>query len=75
MQTLPVTIDVGTNTRSILDDPYYIGTRTARPPAGDKAYDALITEFFDAAQEIYGPQVLIQVRQAGCVYICMYACT
>jgi malate dehydrogenase (oxaloacetate-decarboxylating)(NADP+) len=57
-----VTIDVGTNTQSILDDPFYIGVRSPRPKVGDEAYDALITEFFDAAQEVYGPQVLIQVH-------------
>ena len=59
-QTLPVHIDVGTNTDSILEDPFYQGLRQRRDRSA--AYDALISEFFAAAQEAYGQNVLIQVR-------------
>ena len=60
MKTLPVHIDVGTNTQSILDDPYYIGLRKHRDRSS--AYDELVAEFFDAAQELYGKNVIIQVK-------------
>ncbi len=59
MKTLPVHIDVGTNTQSILEDPYYIGLRKTRDRSS--AYDELISEFFDAAQDLYGKNVLVQV--------------
>lgn len=61
-QTLPVHIDVGTNTQSIIADPFYQGIR--QPRDRSVAYDELIAEFFDAAQEAYGRNVLIQVKTA-----------
>lgn len=58
-QTLPVHIDVGTNTASIIQDPFYLGIKRGRERG--PSYDALIAEFFQAAQEVYGRNVLIQV--------------
>jgi malate dehydrogenase (oxaloacetate-decarboxylating) len=55
--TLPVALDVGTNNKTLLDDPYYMGMRH---PRIDKAeYDAFVDQFIDAAQKRW-PGVLIQ---------------
>jgi malate dehydrogenase (oxaloacetate-decarboxylating)(NADP+) len=56
-RTLPVTLDVGTNTEAILADPLYCGTRRRRIERAD--YDALVEEFVAATQEVF-PGVLIQ---------------
>lgn len=56
-RTLPVTLDVGTNTESILADPLYCGTRRRRIERAE--YDALVEEFVAATQEVF-PGVLIQ---------------
>ena len=56
-RTLPVTLDVGTNTESILADPLYCGTRRRRIERSE--YDALVEEFVAATQEVF-PGVLIQ---------------
>ncbi|GJM13401.1 MAG: NAD-dependent malic enzyme [Pseudohongiella sp.] len=55
--TLPVALDVGTNNKTLLDDPYYIGTR--HPRIDKEEYDAFVDEFIDAAQKRW-PGVLIQ---------------
>lgn len=34
-----------------------------QPRSQGPEYDELVTEFMTAAQEVYGPQVLLQVRQ------------
>jgi malate dehydrogenase (oxaloacetate-decarboxylating)(NADP+) len=52
-----VTIDVGTNNESLLQDSFYVGLRQHRT-TGD-AYDELIEEFITAAHEVF-PGVLIQ---------------
>ena len=60
---LPVHIDVGTNTQSILDDPMYMGLRQLRDRSS--TYDELIEEFILACQNLYGKTVLLQFEDFG----------
>ena len=55
--TLPVALDVGTNNKILLDDPYYMGTR--HPRIEKAKYDAFVDDFINAAQKRW-PGVLIQ---------------
>jgi malate dehydrogenase (oxaloacetate-decarboxylating)(NADP+) len=61
-QCLPVMLDVGTDTDAVRNDPFYLGSRTARLAGPD--YDALIEEFVVAAQETF-PGVLVQFEDFG----------
>jgi malate dehydrogenase (oxaloacetate-decarboxylating)(NADP+) len=54
---LPVTLDVGTNNETLLNDPLYIGMQHRR--LRGSAYDDLVEEFVTAACEVF-PHVLIQ---------------
>jgi malate dehydrogenase (oxaloacetate-decarboxylating)(NADP+) len=54
---LPVTLDMGTNNETLLNDPYYVGLRRRRVTGA--AYDELIDEFITAAREVF-PDVIIQ---------------
>jgi malate dehydrogenase (oxaloacetate-decarboxylating)(NADP+) len=55
--TLPIHIDVGTNTQKYLDDPLYLGLRQRRIP--DAEYDALMEEFLTEMKKTF-PDLLLQ---------------
>ncbi len=61
--TLPVTLDVGTNTRELLEDPCYVGVRA--PREGGAAYYALVDEFVRAVTAVCGPRTLLQWEDFG----------
>ena len=54
---LPITIDVGTNNESLLDDPLYIGQN--RPRIDKSDYMELMDEFIDAVKLVY-PKAVVQ---------------
>ncbi|MDR5859049.1 NAD-dependent malic enzyme [Halomonas eurihalina] len=55
--TLPITLDVGTNNQALLDDPMYMGWR--HPRVSQEEYDAFMAEFIAAVKRRW-PQVLLQ---------------
>ena len=56
-RTLPVSLDVGTENQSLLDDPLYLGWR--KPRLRGEQYLELVDEFVAAAKKVF-PSVVIQ---------------
>jgi malic enzyme len=57
VRTLPISLDVGTDNQSLLDDPLYLGRR--EPRLRGAAYQDLVDEFVTAARAVF-PEVVIQ---------------
>ncbi|CAM8919699.1 unnamed protein product [Rhodiola kirilowii] len=55
---LPITIDVGTNNETLLNDEFYIGLKQRR--ATCQEYADLLEEFMSAVKTQYGEKVLVQ---------------
>lgn len=56
-RTLPISLDVGTDNKALLDDPFYLGWREPRL-RGEK-YLQLVDEFVIAAKKVF-PKIVIQ---------------
>jgi len=54
---LPIQVDTGTNNKTLLDDPLYIGLRRERERGA--AYDELLDELVEAIQKRYGSKTII----------------
>lgn len=62
-ETLPVTLDVGTNNPALLKDPHYVGLRQKRE-RGAK-FEALVDEFVQGVRNNFGSNCLIQWEDFG----------
>jgi malate dehydrogenase (oxaloacetate-decarboxylating)(NADP+) len=59
VNTLPITLDLGTNNEKLLNDPLYMGVRHRR--IDEAEYNEILDEFVVAVQEVF-PNALIQLE-------------
>lgn len=62
---LPITLDVGTNTQSILNDPFYTGLRQKRIAPLCPEHLAFMDEFVSSVQQVFGKGCLVQWEDFG----------
>lgn len=55
--TIPICLDLGTNTQRYLDDPFYMGIRQKR--VGDAEMEAFMDEFMEEMSHAF-PKLMIQ---------------
>lgn len=61
-EVLPVSLDVGTNNQTLIDDPLYLGNKHSRL-TGEKYYE-MVDEFVKSARELF-PDVYIHFEDFG----------
>lgn len=62
LRTLPIQLDVGTNSQKLLEDPFYLGWRHARIEG--EAYDDFVEQFVSAVQQEF-PHVFLHWEDLG----------
>ena len=61
-RVIPVSLDVGTDRESLLNDPLYVGNRHSR--VRGPRYDALVAEYIDQATKLF-PKALLHFEDFG----------
>jgi malate dehydrogenase (oxaloacetate-decarboxylating) len=61
-RVIPVSLDVGTDNETLLNDPYYLGNRHARERGKD--YDAFIRRYVETASKLF-PDALLHFEDFG----------
>ncbi|PPQ81937.1 hypothetical protein CVT25_013785 [Psilocybe cyanescens] len=64
--TIPICLDLGTNTQRYLDDPFYLGLRQKR--VGDAEMEAFMDEFMEEMSRAF-PKLMIQFEVRIVIYI------
>ena len=67
--TIPICLDLGTNTQRYLDDPFYMGIRQKR--VGDAEMEAFMDEFMEEMSRAF-PKLMIQFEVGNHFKICFH---